>query len=96
MLKATSIINKLKSNLILFEKFEGAYLFGSILYSATPHDVDFLLIYTIHPKKTEVENLYEYLYNLLELPIDITFLSVQEEMEIEFVKKLNNTYIRIK
>ena len=96
MLKAASIINKLNSNLILFEKIEEVYLFGSILYSATPHDADFLLIYTIYPKKTEVEKLYEYLYNLLELPIDITFLSIQEEMEIEFLKKLNNTYIRIK
>ena len=88
-----------KQNIMLFNSFESVYLFGSILGNKkSPNDIDLLLIYTEFSSKVsnELDIINAVFNNLDELAIDITVLSVEEEKETKFIKRLNLNYLRLK
>lgn len=96
------IINKIKKcikkNTNLFGLFDSVYLFGSILNAyANPNDIDILLIYSA--LSNNVINEFNTMCNVLEescgLPIDLTVLSLDEEKETDFLKKINS-YLKLK
>lgn len=83
----------------LFDPFEHVYLFGSVLFpSVIPNDVDLLLIYTHYTPEISraVKELSFTLEQVLDLPIDPTVLSVNEERDTEFLKKVKLPVIKIK
>ena len=96
MLKNIEIIETIKQNIAFFECFDEVYLFGSTISNNVPSDIDLLIIYSKHLTRNEVDSLHEKIYSLLEIPLDITFLTFIEETEVDFLKKLDNKYIRIK
>ncbi|WP_172619620.1 nucleotidyltransferase domain-containing protein [Paenibacillus alvei] len=73
------------------------FIFGSYISSEKPNDIDLLIIYdsNFFPRKS----IYEYCSNLINqieekcgLPVDVTYLSINEEIEnrfVEFVKAIS-------
>jgi len=63
-----------------------------------PHDIDILIIYTSYSQ--EIENASLEASTVLQketgLPIDLTMLSVEEEKDTEFLKKIAPHYLKIK
>ena len=83
----------------LFAPFEHVYLFGSVLFPPViPNDVDLLLIYTHYTPEisSAVKDLSCKLEQILDLPIDLTVLSIDEERDTEFLKKIKLPVIKIK
>lgn len=70
----------------IFQEFE-FYLFGSSLYSKKYIDIDILIIYNDFDnlKKIKEKIIEEFNHNLLH----ITSLTVSEEIELAFIKKVN-------
>ncbi|NEW06861.1 hypothetical protein GK047_12680 [Paenibacillus sp. SYP-B3998] len=67
------------------------FIFGSYLYSVNPNDVDLIVIYDSHIYNgTNIFYECFKLINLIEetlgLPVDVTYLSIDEEIETQFVK----------
>lgn len=61
------------------------YIFGSYLYSKKWADVDFLIIYRDIKDIHKIKSLY---FNLLkDYPIDLTFMSMEEENFYNFIKQ---------
>ncbi len=84
---------------MLFDPFKHVYLFGSALSpQVIPNDVDLLLIYTNYTAEISnaLKEISDKLEQVLDLPIDITALSVEEERETAFLKKLKLHFIKIK
>ena len=81
-----------------FSLFDEVYLFGSILYSDLPKDVDVLLIYEdwklpqISRARKSCSEVLSTLFN--NLPIDFTTLSYSELTETNFLEKV--THRRLK
>jgi len=82
---------KIQLNLRRVPKDIDIYIFGSYINSEKPNDVDLIIIYdsNIYAKNS----IYDYCSNIINqikeksrLPIDVTFLSIKEEIEIQFVE----------
>jgi len=102
MLKKSDIRNKtekiIRENIVLFNSFKNVYLFGSILnINKVPNDIDILLIYEKFSNDLidEINIIRSTLENLSGFFIDLTVLSVEEEKEVNFLKRINK-YIKIK
>lgn len=102
MLKKSDIRNKtekiIRENIVLFNSFKNVYLFGSILnINKVPNDIDILLIYEKFSSDLidEINIIRSTLENLSGFFIDLTVLSVEEEKEVKFLKRINK-YIKIK
>lgn len=92
-------LNLIRQNINLFELFNNVFLFGSVLYSGkNHHDIDILLIYSVYSEQLlkNVNCIYNTLNNTSKLPVDLTVLSVVEEKELQFLKKQNLNYLKIK
>lgn len=83
----------------LFNSFNNIYLFGSILnIEKAPNDIDILLIYSEYSNNIidDLNIICSSFENQSNLPIDLTVLSVEEEKDTEFLKKLNSKYLKLK
>ena len=88
----------IRENIVLFNSFKNVYLFGSILnINKVPNDIDILLIYEKFSNDLidEINIIRSTLENLSGFFIDLTVLSVEEEKEVKFLKRINK-YIKIK
>lgn len=93
------IIEILKKNIDLFEWFDEVYLFGSVLNDyKEPNDVDILLIYYQYTIKTteEINNVLISLENLLQISVDLTVLSVEEEIDTQFLNRIMPSLLKLK
>lgn len=84
---------------MLFDSFDNVYLFGSILITnKTPNDIDILLIYSNYSKKiiNDSNLICSTLEDISGLPVDLTILSIEEEKDTKFLKKLNSLYLKLK
>lgn len=74
----------------LFASFENVYLFGSLLYNDYSNDVDMLLVYEKYKPELlyEVERIADEIENVLDLPVDLTVLSLEELYDTEFLSKI--------
>lgn len=94
-----TVIDSVKEHMSLFRFFDSVYLFGSVLdVNKTPNDIDLLLIYSEYTNKIndEITIISLALENACGLPVDLTVLSVEEEKETEFLKRINLRYIKLK
>ena len=94
-----NILNNIKKNISLFNSFENVYLFGSILCkNKVSNDIDILLIYSKYSSNliSDLNYINTVLNNICNLPIHLTTLSVDEENETNFLKKLRSNYIKLK
>ncbi len=69
------------------------YVFGSALKSLQPNDLDILVIYDskVYPKANiynAFKSISEVLYEVFNLPIDLTVLSYSENNSMNFVKEI--------
>lgn len=88
----------IRENIVLFNSFKNVYLFGSILnINKVPNDIDILLIYEKFSSNfiDEINIIRSTLEKLSGFFIDLTVLSVKEEKEVKFLKRINK-YIKIK
>lgn len=92
-----SIVNIVKEHLFLLKDIEHAYLFGSVLdANKKPNDIDVLIIYTDYTDKTR-KQLQEFAKALESdggLPVDLTVLSIEEEKEVQFLKRIKFLCLR--
>ncbi|KLU72020.1 MAG: hypothetical protein RHS_2105 [Robinsoniella sp. RHS] len=77
----------IKQNITLFDSFYNIYLLGSILNAnRIPNDIDILLIYSKDSNK--ILNVINIISSTLEtisgLPVDLTVLSIEEEIDTGF------------
>lgn len=98
-ISSNDIIKLIKQHIDLFDSFEHLYLFGSALDSNTIiHDIDLFIIYTEFSSK--IDNDLKLIADILEkasgLPIDLTALSIEEEKDVEFLKKITPHYLKLK
>ena len=89
----------IKRNITVFNHFDSVYLFGSILDGEKfPNDIDVLLIYSKY--SDEIKNEAAIFSSLLEqecgLQVDFTILSVEEESETGFIKRIFPRYLKLK
>lgn len=99
MSSKNKILEILKNYIELFDFFENVYLFGSAINSdLIPNDVDVLLVYNEY--SDEIVNILKEISSRLEkiigLPVDFTVLSVKEEHDLKFLKKIELQYLKIK
>lgn len=98
-LNNSDIVRLIQSNISLFKKFDGVYLFGSVLdENKFPNDVDILLIYSksINEIVEEIDSLLISLQDFLGISVDLTVLSVEEERDSEFLKRISPRHIKLK
>lgn len=97
---ADNIITLIKQHVSLFDDFVNVYLFGSVLDNKNndPKDVDLLLIYAAQSDTlvSAVEIIRSTLWNESGMPIDLTVLSIAEEQEVHFIKRLNSLCLKVK
>lgn len=89
----------IKQHLMLFNSFDNVYLFGSILNTnKTPNDIDVLLVYSDYSCKIidDLSSIRSALEEISELPVDLTVLSIEEEKDTEFLKRINSLYLKLK
>jgi predicted nucleotidyltransferase len=94
-----NISHLINQHIKLFNSFNNIYLFGSILnIEKTPNDIDILLIYSEYSNNiiNDLNIICSVFANLSELPIDLTVLSVEEEKNTTFLKRLNSKYLKLK
>ena len=93
------IIELIKAYIPLFASFRHVYLFGSVLNPDIPHnDIDILVIYTEYSSKIggDLRLISDKLAKISELPVDLTALSVEEEKDTAFLKKIKPHYLKLK
>ena len=87
--------NQLSDNEIIYEYLTECsiqlYLFGSARISKTPNDLDILLIYSDNSRVTKAlefkKVLVSYLQELNGIEIHMVLMTIQENEEINFLKK---------
>lgn len=84
---------KVKKILLKVPKNTDVYVFGSILNSLAPKDLDILIVYNtrIYPKSTiykSSEGLTKILFEVFKLDVDLTVLSYSENNEMNFSKEV--------
>jgi len=85
-------------NITLFRSYVNVYLFGSTLNkNVLPKDIDLLLIYSDYFDEIveEAKQIRYVLKEALNLPVDLTVLSLEELKNTSFLKKIIN-YIKLK
>lgn len=85
-------------NITFFKSFDSVYLFGSTLnQNAIPKDIDLLLIYSklSHKIINETKQIRSVLEEKLNMPVDLTVLSLNELKTTDFFKKIIN-YLKLK
>jgi len=94
-----NILKVLENNKHIFIPFSEVYVFGSVLTTNKPNDIDILLVY--QPKIILISNIKELKNNLIKtisnytcLDIDFTTLSIQELKKSSFLTKLP-LYVKI-
>ena len=93
------IVTLICENIALFDLFDEVYLFGSVLNGLKiPNDVDVLLIYSAYSELIieEAKRIKYYFEYLIGIPVDLTVLSVEEEKETQFLKRISLRYFRLK
>ena len=93
------IVKKIRERMELFESFEQVYLFGSVLnFSTTYNDIDILIIYKEYSSEIgeQFKIIAEELGKACGSFIDLTALSVEEEKDVVFLKKLKSHYLQMK
>lgn len=96
---ANDISKYLRQNIYLFGYFENVYLFGSILDdNKISNDIDLLLIYSSYSNRilddlNQISSVLETTYGL---PVDFTVLSIEEEKDTEFLKRIFPKYMKLK
>lgn len=98
MKSKNNILELLKEQISLFDPFESAYLFGSAINpNLIHHDIDILIIYTKYSQEIEnsLQQVSDKLREIIDLPIDLTALSVQEEQDTAFLEKIQS-HLKIK
>lgn len=83
----------------MFDSFDNIYLLGSILNAnRIPNDIDILLIYLKDSNK--ILNVINIISSTLEsisgLPVDLTVLSIEEEIDTGFLKRVSAQYLKLK
>ena len=94
-----NISELIRQHINLFNSFDNVYLFGSVLdISKTPNDIDILLIYSEYTSKinNDVSLICSVLEKVSGLSVDVTVLSIEEEKDTEFLKKINSLYLKLK
>lgn len=89
----------IRQNIYLFSLFENVYLFGSILDdSKFSNDIDLLLIYSSYSNRIldDLNQISSVLETMYRLPVDFTVLSIEEEKDIEFLRRIYPKYIKLK
>lgn len=83
-------MNNLKKKNVLYSNLD-FYLFGSLLYSNSPNDIDLIIVYN----KDEISiqdilllrrNLYYSFFYEFKITLDITLLTKQEEKSLNFIQ----------
>ena len=93
------IIMKIEAHLELFEYFEHVYLFGSVLnLDDRYNDIDILVIYKKYSIEIgwQLKKITNELHKICRSTIDLTALSIEEEKDVAFLKRLNSNYLKIK
>lgn len=88
---ATNIIEWIRLHKELFCSFEHVYLFGSVLKEdRKPNDIDILIIYKHYSAQIgeKVKEIHEQMEQEYDLPVDISVLSVTEEIETGFLERI--------
>ncbi len=96
---AYDISKHIRQNIYLFSSFENVYLFGSILDdSKFSNDIDLLLIYSSYSNRIldDLNQISSVLETMYRLPVDFTVLSIEEEKDIEFLRRIYPKYIKLK
>lgn len=96
---AYDISKHIRQNIYLFSLFENVYLFGSILDdSKFSNDIDLLLIYSSYSNRIldDLNQISSVLETMHRLPVDFTVLSIEEEKDIEFLRRIYPKYIKLK
>ena len=96
---AYDISKHIRQNIYLFSLFENVYLFGSILDdSKFSNDIDLLLIYSSYSNRIldDLNQISSVLETMYRLPVDFTLLSIEEEKDIEFLRRIYPKYIKLK
>lgn len=99
MSSKNNIVTLIQSNITLFEKFDKVYLFGSVLDdNKFPNDVDILLIYDEGADEIidDINSVIISLQNLLDISVDLTVLSAEEEQDTQFLNRISPRYINLK
>ncbi len=99
MKSKNNILELIKEQISLFDPFESAYLFGSAINpNLIHHDIDILIIYTKYSQEIEdsLKKVTEKLGETIDLPIDLTALSIREEQDTAFLEKIEPHYLKIK
>lgn len=94
---AYDISKHIRQNIYLFSLFENVYLFGSILDdSKFSNDIDLLLIYSSYSNRIldDLNQISSVLETMYRLPVDFTVLSIEEEKDIEFLRRIYPKYIK--
>ena len=96
---ANDISKHIRQNIYLFSSFENVYLFVSILDdSKFSNDIDLLLVYSSYSNRIldDLSQISSALENMYRLPVDFTVLSIEEEKDIEFLKRIYPKYMKLK
>ncbi|TGM74292.1 nucleotidyltransferase domain-containing protein [Leptospira mtsangambouensis] len=94
-----TIVDQFTEKIVLFKSFEHIFIFGSILKeNKKPNDIDVLLLYSEYSNQLLTEFRYikkEFSY-FQEKPFSFIALSIKEEAETGFLKKLNPNPLKVK
>lgn len=94
-----NIFEIIKELTIVVDQFKEVYIFGSILNpDVIPNDIDILIIYS---KPSEglnfaLEKFLNALDSKVDLPVDLTVLSFEEEAETSFLSRIKQTCLKVK
>ncbi len=89
----------IKQHITLFDSFDSVYLFGSILNTnKISNDIDILLIYSKYSNKiiNDLNSICSVLEETVGLPVDLTVLSIEEEKDTKFLKRISSLYLKLK
>ena len=92
-----NFVEMVKKHVASLLDVKNVYVFGSVLDSGkTPNDIDILIIYFEYTNATqmEIENFVKKLEAEINLPIDITALSCEEEREVHFLNRIKSLQLK--
>ena len=92
-----NFVEMVKKHVASLPDVKSVYVFGSVLDSGkTPNDIDILIIYFEYTNATqmEIENFVKKLEAEINLPIDITALSCEEEREVHFLNRIKSLQLK--
>lgn len=87
MVNISNTLIEIKNSLSLIDVFIDIYIFGSILYSRIPSDIDILIIYGSEGELLYIKNSLNHLSSLY--PLDVYYMTLTEAQELNFIFKTN-------